>query len=56
MKTEYFDLKKLRKMKEETLKKAKTFDELLDIKCGKVGTPVRDEYEAKANFLLFPKY
>ncbi len=27
---------------------ARTFDELLDIKYGKLGTPKRDEYEIKA--------
>lgn len=37
-------------MKKEGIKKAKTFDELLDLKYGAVGTPVRDEYEAKANY------
>jgi len=32
----------------KTIKDAKTFDELLDIKYGKPGTPKRDEFEAKA--------
>ena len=36
-------------MKKEEIRKAKTFDELLTIKYGKVGTPVRDEHEVKAN-------
>ncbi len=31
-----------------TIKDAKTFDELLDIKYGKLGTPKRDEFETKA--------
>jgi HTH-type transcriptional regulator / antitoxin HipB len=31
-----------------TIKNAKTFDELLDIKYGKLGTPKRDEFETKA--------
>jgi len=31
-----------------TIKDAKTFDELLDIKYGKPGTPKRDEFETKA--------
>ena len=31
-----------------TIKDDKTFDELLDIKYGKLGTPKRDEYETKA--------
>lgn len=32
----------------KTIRKAKTFDELLDIKYGKPGTPKRDEFETKA--------
>ena len=32
----------------KTIKDAKTFDELLDIKYGKLGTPKRDEFETKA--------
>jgi HTH-type transcriptional regulator / antitoxin HipB len=32
----------------KTIKDAKTFDELLDIKYGKPGTPKRDEFESKA--------
>ena len=32
----------------KTIKDAKTFDELLDIKYGKPGTPKRDEFETKA--------
>ena len=32
----------------KTLKDAKTFDELLDIKYGKLGEPKRDEFELKA--------
>ena len=39
-------------MKNEAIRNAKTFDELLDIKYGKVGTSIRDEYEAKANFFV----
>jgi len=39
-------------MKEEAIKNAKTFDELLDIKYGKIGSPTRDEYEAKANYFV----
>ena len=39
-------------MKKEEIRKAKSFDELLDIKYGKVGTLVRDEYEAKANYFV----
>jgi DNA-binding XRE family transcriptional regulator len=36
-------------MKKEEIKNVKTLDELLDIKYGKVGTPVRDAYDTKAN-------
>ena len=32
----------------KTIKDAKTFDELLNIKYGKLGTPKRDEFETKA--------
>jgi HTH-type transcriptional regulator/antitoxin HipB len=32
----------------KTIKDVKTFDELLDIKYGKIGTLKRDEFEAKA--------
>jgi DNA-binding XRE family transcriptional regulator len=37
-------------MEEQAIRNVKTFDELLDIKYGKVGTSLRDAYEAKANF------
>ncbi len=36
-------------MKKELIRNVRTFDELLDVKYGKLGTPVRDEYETKAN-------
>ena len=39
-------------MKKETIRNAKTFDELLDIKYGKVGSSARDEYEDKANYFV----
>ena len=39
-------------MKTEAIRKASTFDELLDIKYGKIGTPKRDEYEQKANMFV----
>lgn len=32
----------------KAIKEAKTFDELLDIKYGKLGTSKRDEFETKA--------
>ena len=39
-------------MKKEAIRTAKTFDELLDIKYGKAGSSIRDEYEAKANYFV----
>jgi len=39
-------------MKAEAIRNAKTFDELLDIKYGKIGSLTRDEYEAKANYFV----
>ena len=39
-------------MKEEAIRNAKTFDELLNIKYGKIGSSTRDEYEAKANYFV----
>ena len=39
-------------MKTDAIRNASTFDELLDIKYGKIGTPERDEYEAKANMFV----
>lgn len=40
------------KNKKEEIKNAKTFDELLDIKYGAIGTPKRDQYEEKANYFV----
>ena len=39
-------------MKKEAIRNAKTFDELLDIKYGMVGSSIRDEYDAKANYFV----
>lgn len=36
----------------KTIKEATTFDELLDIKYGKLGTPERDEFEAKSKAFI----
>jgi HTH-type transcriptional regulator / antitoxin HipB len=36
----------------KTIKDAKTFDELLDIKYGKVGTPKRDEFDNKSKAFM----
>ena len=40
------------KNKKEAIKNAKNFEELLDIKYGKVGTPKRDKYEERANYFV----
>jgi len=34
------------------IKKARNFDELLDIKYGKIGTEKRDEFEKKAQYFV----
>lgn len=34
------------------IKNAKNFDELLDIKYGKIGTEKRDEFEEKAQYFV----
>jgi len=47
-----FYLEQTTKMKKEAIKNAKSFDELLDITYGKVGSSVRDEYETKANYFV----
>ena len=40
-------------MGNEAIRNAKTFEELLDNKYGKIGTEIRDEYESKAhNFVI----
>jgi HTH-type transcriptional regulator / antitoxin HipB len=36
----------------EAIRKAKTFEKLLDIKYGKIGTPKRDHYEENANYYV----
>lgn len=36
----------------KTVKEATTFDELLDIKYGKLGTPNRDEFETKSKAFI----
>src|SRR6185312_2523415 len=42
--------KKMSKKKE--IRNAKNFDELLDIKYGKIGTNKRDEFEEKAQYFV----
>ena len=39
-------------MKKKTIKDARTFDELLDIKYGKIGEPKRDKFEEKAQYFV----
>ena len=39
-------------MEKETLKKVKSFDELLDVKYGKIGVPARNEFEQKAQYFV----
>ena len=36
----------------KTIRDAKTFDELLDIKYGKAGTPKRDEFDNKSKAFM----
>jgi HTH-type transcriptional regulator / antitoxin HipB len=38
--------------KEKNIKKTKTFDELLDIQYGKVGTEKKNEFEEKAQYYV----
>lgn len=40
------------KNQKDAIRESKTFDELLEAKYGKVGTPVRDNYEEKANYFV----
>lgn len=39
-------------MKKEEIKNAKTFDELLDLKYGKIGEKERDAFEEKAQYFV----
>jgi DNA-binding XRE family transcriptional regulator len=39
-------------MNKENIRKAKNFDELLDIKYGKIGVEKRDEFEEKAQYFV----
>ena len=39
-------------MKNEEIRNAKNFDELLDIKYGKVGTKQRDDFEEQAQYFV----
>lgn len=39
-------------MKTEAIRNTSNFDELLEVKYGKIGTPERDPYEDKANMYV----
>ena len=39
-------------MKNEEIRNAKNFDELLDIKYGKIGTKKRDDFEERAQYYV----
>jgi HTH-type transcriptional regulator/antitoxin HipB len=39
-------------MEKDAIRKVKSFDELLEAKYGKLGTPSRDEHETKANYFV----
>ncbi len=39
-------------MEREKIKNAKNFDELLDIKYGKIGTEKRDDFEERAQYFV----
>ena len=39
-------------MKNEEIRKANNFDELLDIKYGKIGTKQRDDFEERAQYYV----
>ncbi len=39
-------------MKKDLIKNAKNFDELLDIKYGKIGAKARDKFENKAQYFV----
>ena len=39
-------------MKTKNIKNARTFDELLDIKYGKIGSAKREEFEEKAQYFV----
>ena len=39
-------------MRKKNIKSATTFDELLDVKYGKIGTKKRDQFEEKAQYFV----
>jgi len=44
--------RKKKKMKNEEIRNVKNFDELLDIKYGKIGTKQRDDFEEQAQYYV----
>jgi len=42
----------MKKMKNEGIRNAENFDELLDIKYGKIGTKLRDDFEERAQYYV----
>ena len=47
-----FTLKSNKMKKNEAIKNAKSFDEILDIQYGKIGEKKRDEFEQKAQYFV----
>jgi hypothetical protein len=43
---------KMNKEKKEAIRNVKNFDELLDIKYGKIGTKKRDDFEKEAQYFM----
>lgn len=52
LKLEYFMYKEQQNEKEEAIRNAKNFDELLDIQYGEIGNKIRDEFEEKAQYFV----
>jgi len=50
LKKEYFKFKRKQMKKNEAIRNAKSFDELLDIQHGKIGTAKRGKFETKAQY------
>lgn len=42
----------MKTMTDNKIRNARNFDELLDVKYGKVGTPKRDEFEEKSQYFV----
>lgn len=52
LKDEYFNLKNKKIMENINIKNAKNFDELSDLKYGKVGNEKRDDFEKRAPYFV----